>query len=205
MRALPRAITDRIPAKSPCPALPCLASPSARRRASQPKPTHFPSVHRLPAHTLEVRCWDAKIVPFAVLTATAAVALASVSTRCHAQTYGGGLAPTPGTIIDDELRPLLEPWRRVDMSGLACAHCHAPDAMDLALFSIAGGQDSGTDRTGVCGSTGRRRGNRNGDPRNRGEQHALTAAASIDRAGVGCTQRCRRNPTTSIAAASAMC
>jgi hypothetical protein len=78
-----------------------------------------------------------KIVPFAVLTATAAVALASVSTRCHAQTYGGGLAPTPGTIIDDELRPLLEAWRRVDMSGLACAHCHAPDAMDLAMFSIA--------------------------------------------------------------------
>ena len=74
---------------------------------------------------------------FGSLIASAVLALLAPTSRCHAQTYGGGLAPVPGTAIDDELRPLLDAWRRTDLSGLACAHCHAPDAIDLAMFSIA--------------------------------------------------------------------
>ena len=74
---------------------------------------------------------------FAAVSAGITLALVATPRPCAAQTYGGGLAPVPGTAIDDELRPLLAAWRRVDMSGLACAHCHAPDAIDLAMFSIA--------------------------------------------------------------------
>lgn len=65
------------------------------------------------------------------------VALLAPAGAVCAQSYGGGLAPVPGTVIDDDLRTMLEAWRKRDLSGLACAHCHAPDAMDLAMFSIS--------------------------------------------------------------------
>ena len=53
------------------------------------------------------------------------------------QAYGGGLAPVPGTPIDASTRAGLDAWRTLDASGMACAHCHAPDAMDLAMFSVS--------------------------------------------------------------------
>ena len=67
----------------------------------------------------------------------AALAVPLASGTAHAQSYGGGLAPVPGTAIDDQLRANLAAWRKQDLSGLACAHCHAPDAMDLAMFAIS--------------------------------------------------------------------
>jgi hypothetical protein len=48
----------------------------------------------------------------------------------------GGLAPTPGLTTTPDLRAQLASWRTTDRSGMACAHCHAPDAMDLALFDF---------------------------------------------------------------------
>lgn len=47
-----------------------------------------------------------------------------------------GLASTPGLPLTPELRAQLASWRTADRSGMACAHCHAPDAMDLALFDF---------------------------------------------------------------------
>ena len=67
----------------------------------------------------------------------ALAALTAITSAALGQAYGGGLAPVPGTAIDAELRTLLQSWRRQDLSGLACAHCHAPDAMDLAMFAIS--------------------------------------------------------------------
>lgn len=47
-----------------------------------------------------------------------------------------GLATVPGLPMTPELRAQLASWRTADRSGMACAHCHAPDAMDLALFDF---------------------------------------------------------------------
>ena len=60
-----------------------------------------------------------------------------VISDASAQAYGGGLAPVPGTVVDRDVRVLLDSWRKQDLSGLACAHCHAPDAVDLAMFAIS--------------------------------------------------------------------
>jgi hypothetical protein len=76
-------------------------------------------------------------MPATLASAFAALAVSLASGSAHAQAYGGGLAPVPGTTIDDELRTLLAAWRKQDLSGLACAHCHAPDAMDLAVFAVS--------------------------------------------------------------------
>ena len=82
-------------------------------------------------------CLRRTCMPATLASAFAALAVSLASGSAHAQAYGGGLAPVPGTTIDDELRTLLAAWRKQDLSGLACAHCHAPDAMDLAVFAIS--------------------------------------------------------------------
>jgi PA14 domain len=47
----------------------------------------------------------------------------------------GGLDVAPATPAAT-IQPLLTSWRKVDKSGMACAHCHSPDAFDLALFNF---------------------------------------------------------------------
>ena len=86
---------------------------------------------RVPAKPFRLAAVEAAL---AILVASAALA---APRHAWAQAYGGGLAPVPGTAIDDELRQQLAAWRTRDLSGLACAHCHAPDAIDLAMFAIS--------------------------------------------------------------------
>lgn len=86
---------------------------------------------RVPAKPFRLAAVEAAL---AILVASAALA---APRPAWAQAYGGGLAPVPGTAIDDELRQQLAAWRTRDLSGLACAHCHAPDASDLAMFAIS--------------------------------------------------------------------
>ncbi len=47
----------------------------------------------------------------------------------------GGLAKTSSTSVSSVTEQLAS-WRKLDRNGMACAHCHAPDAFDLALFNF---------------------------------------------------------------------
>jgi hypothetical protein len=48
----------------------------------------------------------------------------------------GGLKRTRSGNADPAFAELLKHWRKPDASGLACANCHAPDGIDLALLKF---------------------------------------------------------------------
>ncbi|MGL4577266.1 MAG: hypothetical protein ACRCV9_20940, partial [Burkholderiaceae bacterium] len=49
----------------------------------------------------------------------------------------GGIKGVAAPAVTDEFRALMTSWRKPDKNGLACAHCHAPDAYDLAFAGFS--------------------------------------------------------------------
>lgn len=74
--------------------------------------------------------------PAAPAAATPSAAATHTRPPAGAGVASGGLAAVPGTALTPDMMRMLEAWRRSDRSGMACAHCHAADAMDLALFDF---------------------------------------------------------------------
>jgi hypothetical protein len=47
-----------------------------------------------------------------------------------------GLKRARAATADPEFANLIRHWRKPDANGMACAHCHAPDGIDLALLKF---------------------------------------------------------------------